>query len=83
MYAHLPPLPYIPGADAAGTVVALGADVTESAIGDRVYIGGSVGGKMTGGCAEHFVRPVDEVFRLPAVASYDQGAAAPPNISLH
>src|SRR5688500_14908673 len=40
---HKRPLPYIPGAEAAGTVVETGADVTHVKAGDRVAYGVSNG----------------------------------------
>lgn len=38
-YAMVPPLPYIPGGNAAGRVVATAPDVTSHAPGDRVFTG--------------------------------------------
>src|SRR5271166_2857037 len=40
-YYIKPNLPYTPGADAAGTVAAVGADVASIRVGDRVYTSGS------------------------------------------
>src|SRR4026208_1448244 len=40
-YAIRPDLPYVPGADGAGVVERVGAEVTGVAAGDRVYICGT------------------------------------------
>jgi NADPH2:quinone reductase len=45
-YQFKPPLPFIPGSEFAGTVVALGEDVTNAAVGDRVF-GSSMGSVFT------------------------------------
>ncbi len=55
------PLPFTPGLEAAGVVVALGAGVTELAPGDRVaYVGGP-----PGGYAQERLIPAARVVRLP------------------
>jgi NADPH2:quinone reductase len=43
-YAVKPSLPYTPGMDAAGTVVAVGESVENLEVGERVYIGGTLRG---------------------------------------
>jgi NADPH2:quinone reductase len=73
-YGALPPLPYTPGADAAGVVEAAGPDVREFAPGDRVYIGGTVAGRAYGAYAEKAICPVDQVHCLPDTVSFSQGA---------
>ena len=52
------PLPFIPGVEGAGVVEAVGAGVSDFAIGDRVAYGGPIGGyaearliELTGWCA--------------------------------
>src|SRR5215210_2579213 len=45
-------LPYIPGTDAAGVAEAVGEGVSGVAVGDRVYIGGTVSGRPFGAYAE-------------------------------
>jgi NADPH2:quinone reductase len=61
-YAKLPPLPYTPGLDAAGVVVATG---------ERVYVGGS----LTGTYAEFALCSPQQVHPLPDRLSFAQGAA--------
>src|ERR1700724_4754666 len=39
-YQHKPPLPFIPGMEAAGDVTEVDADVTDVAVGDRVIVKG-------------------------------------------
>ena len=43
-YHGAPPLPAVPGGEGAGTVIAVGPDVTEFAVGDRVLGWGGIGG---------------------------------------
>ena len=63
--------PYTPGFDAAGTVEAAGPGVTRAAVGDRVYVAGSVSGAY----AELVLCGESQVHPLPARLSYAQGAA--------
>ena len=69
-YQHKPDLPFTPGTEMAGEVTALGKDVTEFAIGDRV-----VGGSLGGGLAEMGVFPVRGLRRLPDAMDFAAGAA--------
>ena len=64
------PLPFTPGADGAGVVEAVGSDVEEVAVGDRVYTAGS----KTGTYAELAVCSVDQVHLLPDPLSFQEGA---------
>ena len=64
-YAIKPDLPYIPGADAAGVIDQVGAGVTGSMVGDRVYISGTAFGKAHGAYAQLAVCTPDQVHRLP------------------
>jgi len=66
-----PELPFIPGADAAGTVLSLGDGVGQFKAGDRVYVAGSWGGCY----AEQVARSVDHIFPLPDNVSFAEGAA--------
>jgi NADPH:quinone reductase len=69
-YQVKPPLPFAPGAEIAGDVLAVGAGVTELRVGDRV-----AGLLDYGGYASHVVLPVARAFRMPEGMSYDVGAA--------
>jgi NADPH:quinone reductase len=71
-YAVKPALPYTPGADAAGTVKAVGEGVTKFAAAARVYIAGS---PTTGTYAELAVAKEFQVHPLPEKISFAQGAA--------
>lgn len=73
-YAVKPPLPYIPGSDAAGVVEAVGANVTDLAVGARVYSYGTRDG-LIGTYAEKAVCPRGRVFPLPDHVSFAQGAS--------
>ena len=70
-YPRKPELPYTPGNDGAGVVEQVGPDVNEFKSGDRVYTAGSVSGTY----AEFALCKTDQVHRLPANASFAQGAA--------
>lgn len=70
-YARLPALPYTPGLDGAGVVDAVGDGVTLVAVGQRVYLAGS----LTGTYAEHGVCLESQVHPLPDGISFPQGAA--------
>ena len=66
-----PPTPFSLGNDGAGVVESIGPEVTQLAVGDRVYIAGS----RSGTYAEKSLCDADRVFPLPERASYAQGAA--------
>lgn len=66
-----PPTPYTPGNDGAGVIEAIGPDVKGIAVGDRVYIAGSISGTY----AEKSLCLAKRVHPLPAPASFAQGAA--------
>lgn len=69
-YAALPPLPYTPGMDGAGTVEMIGAGVKRFKTGDRVYLAGAISGTYAqlALCKESQVQP------LPERISFSQGA---------
>lgn len=70
-YAVKPNLPYTPGSDAAGEVIAAGQGVTRVKTGDRVYVAASGAGTY----AEQVLARADQVHPLPAKVSFEQGAA--------
>jgi NADPH2:quinone reductase len=63
--------PYTPGADAAGIVKAVGADVNQFKPGDRVYTGGT----KTGAYAQLTLCDAAQVHPLPENVTFAQGAA--------
>ncbi len=65
-----PPLPYTPGADGAGEILAVGEGVIRVAVDDRVYTAGS----LTGTYAEQALCRESQVHPLAEQASYAQGA---------
>lgn len=66
-----PPTPFTPGNDGAGVVEAVGPEVNQVTVGDRVYIAGSISGTY----AEKSLCLATRVHLLPPQASYAQGAA--------
>jgi NADPH:quinone reductase len=65
------PLPFVPGVEGAGTVAALGDDVTDLKVGDRV---GWVA--APGSYAEQVLLPADRAIPLPDAVSFELAAAA-------
>ncbi len=59
--------PFIPGGEATGEIVALGADVKGLAVGDRVLSGG--------GFAEETVQAASSVDKLPATVGFEAAAS--------
>jgi NADPH:quinone reductase-like Zn-dependent oxidoreductase len=90
---HLVPKPLIPVSDAAGTVVAVGPDVTRFAINERVnshlysrWIDGEpgpdepawcVGMPLPGGLAEYMIIHQDSAVRAPAGMSDEEASTLP------
>jgi NADPH2:quinone reductase len=64
------PLPFVPGSEGAGEVVAVGPGVTGFKVGDRGAYAGAVGGY-----AEERVMPADRLVKLPDAIDYKTGAA--------
>jgi NADPH2:quinone reductase len=69
---HPRPLPYIPGAEAAGTIVEVGAGVSGLKVGDRVAYGISNG---SGSYAEFFCVPAWHLYKLPDAIDFETAAA--------
>jgi NADPH2:quinone reductase len=69
-YAIKPPLPYIPGSDAAGTVESIGDGVKKVKPGDRVYTAKTI----TGAYAEYALADESQLYPLPDKISFSQGA---------
>ena len=65
-----PNMPLIIGQEGAGTVLAIGANVTSVAVGDRVAYAGPIGGYAT-----ERVIPADRLVKLPDAISFEIGAA--------
>jgi NADPH2:quinone reductase len=69
LYQHKPPLPFIPGMEAAGVVSEVGAGDSPFAIGDEVMVQ-----LRQGGYAEEVVIAPEQVMPLPAGFSFAEGA---------
>jgi NADPH:quinone reductase len=65
-------LPYIPGAEAAGTVIELGPNVTNVKLGDRVAYGISNG---CGSYAELYALPAWHLYKIPSSVTFEDAAA--------
>jgi NADPH2:quinone reductase len=70
-YAMKPALPYTPGMDAGGVVMAVGPGVKRVKVGDRVYTTSPNGGTY----AEQVLCGEAQVHRLPDNVTFEQGAA--------
>lgn len=69
-YQRKPALPFVPGSEFAGRVLACGAGVDGFAAGDPV-----IGSVLTGAFAEQVVAPASACFALPAAFTFTLGAA--------
>lgn len=70
-YQHKPPLPFVPGFEAAGDVIEVGHGVRDWQIGDAAILRGRAG------YAEEIVTHADALLRKPAAWSYEEAAAFP------
>lgn len=68
-YQHKPPLPFTPGSEAAGDVIAVGDGVTNVKIGDRVICGG------LGGYAEEMQVAAASLRLIPPGVGYAEAAS--------
>jgi NADPH2:quinone reductase len=64
------PLPFTPGVEGAGVVEAVGPDVSNVKVGDRVAYSGPIGGY-----AEERLIPADKLVKLPDAISTEQAGA--------
>jgi NADPH2:quinone reductase len=71
-YQVKPPFPFVPGAEVAGVVAALGEGVVGFAPGDRVF-----GSSGLAGFAERALVPAGAAWRLPDAMGFAEGAALP------
>jgi NADPH2:quinone reductase len=71
LHAQRPALPYTPGIDGAGIVMAVGEGVEGVRVDDRVYVAGSLSGVY----AELALCDQSQVHLLPRGVSFSQGAA--------
>ncbi len=73
-------LPFVPGAEAAGVVGAVGDGVSSVAVGDRVAVT-----PLSGAFAEKCVAPAGHVIRIPDVLGFEEAAgfAIPYGTSYH
>ncbi len=69
-YQRKPVLPFIPGSEFAGRVLACGAGVEQFSVGDPV-----LGSVLTGAFAEQVVAPASACFPLPPGFTFQSGAA--------
>jgi NADPH2:quinone reductase len=71
-YQVKPPFPFVPGAEVAGVVAAVGEGAAGFSPGDRVF-----GSSGLGGFAERALLPAGGAWRLPETMSFAEGAALP------
>lgn len=69
-YQIKPPLPFVPGYDAAGVVLEVGPDVRDIAVGQRVVCGGA-----PGAYAERRVAPASVAFPIAEGVEFEAAAA--------
>ena len=72
LYPGAPSPPFTPGMEVSGTIHALGPDVEDFAVGDRV-----VGSGTNGGYSTHTIVNSKSVFKIPDEISFEIAAAFP------
>ncbi len=70
LYSPAPKYPYIPGFEASGTVEAVGLNVSQLAVGDRI-----VAFAGDGMWADFVTLPSNQCFKMPEKMSFEEGAA--------
>ena len=76
-YQMRPALPFVPGSDAAGVVLAVGEDVRRVRVGDRVACS-----HWHGGMAERMLAPESNAVKLPDSVGFEIGSTRwPPSTS--
>src|SRR5215472_5357968 len=68
LYPDAPKLPCVVGYEVSGTIDAVGPGTTGFAVGDRV-----VGMPHFGGYSDVVVLPSEQIFKMPAAMSFEQG----------
>jgi NADPH2:quinone reductase len=76
-YKWMPPLPAVPGNEVAGEVDALGPDVQDLAVGDRVLLSARELPQRGGGYAECTCAPAAALYRLPDSTTFDDAVSLP------
>jgi NADPH:quinone reductase len=71
-YSWIPPFPFVPGNELAGTVDAVGEGVTRFRVGDRVFVSARELPHRGGGYAEAIAVPAEAPFALPDRLSTEQ-----------
>lgn len=72
LYPDAPKKPFVPGYEVSGVISAVGKNVKDLAVGDRV-----VAGTYFGGYASSVTIPAHQAFKLPAAYDLAAGAALP------
>ena len=68
-YQHKPPLPFVPGMEAAGEVIEVASDVTDFSVGDRVMVK-----PRQGSYTEEIISAPEDLKLMPRTFDYAQGA---------
>jgi len=74
-YAHMPPLPAIPGTELAGTIETVGGAVTSRRPGQRVYTTARERPHRGGHYAQYITAPAEATFVLPDSIGFEAAAA--------